>query len=321
MDSINNINKAYNLHNNTGINNTVTDIENNHLNKLSIIIVNYNAKNYLKKCLSSIFNFIPLEFIPGSFEVILVDNASQDDSVSMVKKNFPQVKIIVNSKNIGFAAANNIGIKNSLSEYIMLLNSDCEIYSNSVKSLVDFMDKNKDTGIAGPKILNSDGSVQLSCRRFPSLIDAAMHSLIGVFIPDNPFSKRYKLAEICRQEPLAVDWVSGSCMLIRRVALKDTGLMDEKYFMYVEDTDLCYQMWKKGWKVFYFPKSSVLHHVGKSSENKKINQINQSIMMQKSAAYFFLKNYKKTWKILLLPIIFLVLGLRILLTFIKNLLK
>jgi GT2 family glycosyltransferase len=285
--------------------------------KLSVIIVNYNGHDYLKKCLKSLEKFA----LPGSgysSETVVVDNASTDGSVEMTEKFFRSVKIIRNNSNKGFASAVNSGIESTFSEFILLLNSDCEVYGNSLRMLVDFMDGNSCAGVAGPKILNSDGSVQLSCRKFPALMDAAMHAIIGSVKPDNVFSRRYKLAEIPKEDTFMVDWVSGSCMMIRRDSLIDTGLMDEKYFMYVEDADLCWRMWKEGWKVYYFPESRILHHSGKSTKKGGIKSV---ITMQKSTAYFFRKNYRQTAKILLYPLLLVVLGMRILLTFIKNLLK
>jgi GT2 family glycosyltransferase len=298
--------------------NIINNAKDGTFKKLSIIIVNYNGRDYLKDCLNSLKKFPLPDLKEYDFDIVIIDNASTDGSVEMTEKFFPGMEVIKNSKNEGFAAANNIGIKKTFSEYILLLNSDCEVYRDSLLKLVDFMDKKKDAGVAGPKILNSDGSLQLSCRKFPSIIDAAMHSLIGGFKPDNPFSRRYQLADICKDETFVTDWVSGSCMIIRREALKSTGLMDEKYFMYVEDTDLCYQMWQKNWKVYYYPESIILHHWGKST---KKGSLSSSIMMQKSAAYFFRKNNRRSSKILLYPLILVVLGARILLNFVKNLLK
>jgi GT2 family glycosyltransferase len=290
----------------------------NRLFKLSIIIVSYNSLNFLKDCLDSINKNKP----SASFEITVVDNASSDGTVEAIRKDYPHLKLIENARNEGFAAANNMAIKSSSSEYILLINSDCRVYANSIDRLLKFADSSKDAGIAGPRIINSDGSVQLSCRKFPSFLDAGMHSILTNIAPDNPFSRRYKLADINRDEVSKVDWVSGSCMLIRRAALIDTGLMDEKYFMYVEDTDLCYQMWKKGWKVYYFPESEILHHIGGSTKNNALSgAVTSSIRMQKSVLYFFWKNYRKTLKVLLLPFLLMLLGIRIFLTFIKNLLK
>jgi len=284
--------------------------------RLSIIIVSYNSRQYLRDCLGSLVKYPPAA--EDKYEIIVVDNASSDGSALMVKENYPGVRLIENFQNLGFAAANNIAIRQCDSDYVLLINSDCEVYEKSVESLVLFMDANVNAGIAGPRIINSDGTLQLSCRRFPSFLDAGMHSILSGIAPDNPFSKRYKLADIKRDVPFEVDWVSGSCMIIRRKALDDTGLMDEKYFMYVEDIDLCYRMWKKNWKVFYEPHSGILHHVGKSTKDGRTAA---DIRMQKSVLYFFWKNYRKTFRIVFLPVIVVVLGVRILLTFIKNLLK
>lgn len=286
--------------------------------KLSIVIVSYNSLSFLRDCLDSIKNNEP----SASYQITVVDNASSDGTVQIIQKDYPYVRLIASDKNAGFAAANNRAIKSSNSDYILLINSDCQVYENSIDRLLDFVDERRDAGIAGPRIVNSDGSVQFSCRRFPSFFDAGMHSILTNIAPNNPFSRRYKLADINRDKISIVDWVSGSCMLIRRAALRETGLMDEKYFMYVEDTDLCFQMWKKGWKVFYFPGAEILHHIGGSTKNKALSgAVSSSIRMQKSVLYFFWKNYRKTLKVFLLPLLLLLLGIRIFLTFIKNLLK
>jgi len=196
-----------------------------------------------------------------------------------------------------------------------LLNSDCEVYEGSIDEMVSFAEKNSDAGIIGPMIINSDGSIQLSCRRFPSLIIAGLHTILSSFLPNNRFSRHYKMADREKGLPFEADWVSGSAMLVRRDALKDTGLLDEGYFMYVEDIDLCYQMHRKGWKVYYYPHARILHHIGGSTKG---SQVASCIIMQKSILYFYLKNYKKDPKILLIPILVIVLGIRIAVTFLKG---
>lgn len=282
--------------------------------KLSIIIVSFNSANLLAECLDSILEYPPEQ----DYRIIVVDNNSSDGSQELVRKKFPEVELIANSSNIGFAAANNRAIKSTESDFILLLNSDCQVYEHSLDELLGFIESENQAGIIGPKIINSDGSIQYSCRKFPSIIDAGLHSILVNIAPDNPFSRKYKLADISRDKPFEVDWVSGSCMLIRRKALADTGLMDEKYFMYVEDIDICFQMWKNNWIVFYYPYAEILHHIGGSTNTGKAAA---SVRMQKSIFYFFRKNYTKSWKVLLIPVILIVLGLRIFLTFIKNLFK
>lgn len=280
---------------------------------LVVSIVTHNSLNFLKECLYSI-----LENPPGvEYEIIVVDNASGDGTAEFVRKNYPEVTLISNSRNIGFAAANNKAIKKSNSKYLLLINSDCRVYEKSIDGLVDFMEKNPGAGIAGPKIVNSDGTIQLSCRRFPSIFNAAAHTILGDIFPHNPFSKKYKLAGIRRDNPLKVDWVSGSCMIIRKKALvEDTGVLDENYFMYVEDLDICYRMWQKNWEVYYYPQAKIMHHIAGSSDGGKIKS---SFRMQKSVFYFFWKNYRKDWRIILIPLLVPILGFRLFLTIIKSL--
>jgi len=278
---------------------------------LTVSIVSYNSLNFLRDCLDSI-----LENPPSlKYEIIVVDNASADGSCELVQKNFPQVKLLRNSKNTGFAAANNKAISKTNSKYILLINSDCKVYKNSLDNLVSFMEKNKKVGIAGPKIINSDGSVQLSCRKFPSIFNAAFHTILTNIVPNNPFSRKYKLADVNRDTPFEVDWVSGSAMIIRRKALEDTGPIDERYFMYVEDLDLCYRMWQKSWKVYYYPCASILHHIGGSSGN---SELKACFRMQRSVFYFFWKNHRKSWKIFLIPLLIIVLAFRVFITFFKQ---
>ncbi len=289
------------------------NLENNSLEEktLSVIIVSYNSISYLKSCLDSILAASP----ELDYEVIVVDNHSTDGSARLVEEKYPSVRLIKNERNEGFSKATNTAIKCSSFAYLLLLNSDCEVFGNSLEKMVDFASSGEKIAIVGPKILNSDGSLQLSCRKFPSFFTAAAHLIMSSVNPNNTFSNNYKMAKIDRSKPFAVDWVSGSCMLIKRKALADTGLLDENYFMYVEDTDLCYRMWQKGWQVYYFPYAQVMHHVGKSTND---GQTRACIRMQKSVLYYFLKYNKRSAKVLLTPFLLLVLGLKIVLTFLKK---
>jgi len=257
-----------------------------------------------------------------------VDNASTDSTAEHIRKNYPEIHLIANNQNRGFAAAVNQGIDASSSEYILLINADCEVYEGSIDKLIEYMDKTPNVGITGPRILNSDGTIQYSCRTFPSFKDAAVHTLLAHIYPNNPVTRKYKLMDISRDQPFKVDWVSGSCMMIRRKALEDTGTFDEKYFMYVEDIDFCYRMWQKGWEVHYMPYAEVLHHIAgssrkKTSRHKKSRraQIRASFRMQKSVFYFFWKNYRGTSRVLLMPFILLALGFRFLAAALKSLVK
>jgi len=278
--------------------------------KLLISIVSYNSLSYLIECLNSIQNHPP----SCTYRVVVVDNASTDRTAEVIRERFGWVKLIVNKKNRGFAAANNTAMACCDSQYVLLMNSDCQVYEGSIDSILDFMDKNENVAVTGPRIINSDGSIQLSCRKFPSMFAAAAHTLLTVIYPDNPFSRRYKMADVDRSRPFEVDWVSGSCMAIRRQALEETGLLDQRFFMYVEDLDLCYRMWKKGWKVYYYPYGKVLHHIGGSSEGESLRS---AFRMQKSVLLFYLKNYKNNWRIIFIPAMVVVLSFRILFTMAK----
>lgn len=291
--------------------------------ELAIIVVSYNSRYFLKKCIDSIIKYFP-EAYKSAAEVIIVDNNSDDGSQALIKDLCAQhsfISSIYNDKNRGFASANNQAIRSSAADFFFLLNSDTEVYKNSLKDVFDYIenyDCAEKIGITGPRIINSDGSVQNSCRKFPSLLSAAVHNVLSIFNPENKFSKEYKMADADKSKSFETDWVSGSAMLIEKTALATTGLFDEKYFMYVEDVDLCYRMWKAGYKVIYYPKIEILHHVGKSGNN---NPVKVQKLMQKSALRFFVKVNKKSLKILLLPFVLLILGLRIMLTWVKFLKK
>jgi GT2 family glycosyltransferase len=316
---------------------------------------------YLRDCIDSVYSFPP----DPAYDLIVVDNASTDGTNRFIADKHPGIILISNKKNAGFAAANNQAIKATDSKYILLINSDCEVYKDSIDKLIDYMDKNPRVAIAGPKIINSDGSVQYSCRRFPSFFSAAAHSVLVHIYPNNPVSRKYMMTDVSRDEPFSVDWISGACMMIRRSVLNDTGLLDENYFMYVEDIDICYRMWQNEWEVHYMPHSEILHHVGGSSRkpapkdgkgpnmhgietrqnrsndedygtgNKLAGEeiyaggnrtsrravIRASYRMQKSVFYFFWKNYKGSIKILLMPLLLMILGLRFLIAAIKSMVK
>ena len=255
-----------------------------------------------------------------------MDNSSTDGTPGHIRKKYPRIQLIANDKNRGFAAAANQGIDSSGSEYILLINADCQVYEHSIDRLMDYLDSDPRVAVAGPRILNSDGSLQYSCRTFPSFLEAAVHTLLAHIYPNNPVTRKYKLMDAGRDKPFRVDWVSGSCMMIRRPALKDTGNFDEKYFMYVEDIDLCYRMRQNDREVHYVPHAEVLHHIAGSSRKKKSREkksrsahIRASWRMQKSVFYFFRKNYRGTSRMLLIPFIIIALGIRFSIAGLKSL--
>ncbi len=254
--------------------------------KFSIVIVNYNVKNLLKKCLESIFKYEK----DTEFEVIEVDNNSEDHSQKMVKKNFTQVKLIENKRNLGFSAGCNQGIRESQGRYILLLNPDTELTTGGLKKMIDFMDSKPEVGICGAKMMDREGNLQFSCRSFPSYLTAisSSQSILNRIFPENFLSQKYLLKEKDHSQIQEVDWVSGSCLLTRREMLEKIGLLDERFYLYVEDVDLCYRAKKSGFSVFYFPQVVVIHHIGKSTQKKKINML---VEHHRSMYYFYRKHH------------------------------
>jgi GT2 family glycosyltransferase len=272
--------------------------------QLSIIIVNYNVENLLKKCLESIFKYEKdLEF-----EVIVVDNNSKDHSQEMLKSDFPQVKLIENKRNLGFSKACNQGIKESRGRYILLLNPDTELTPGGFKEMIEFMDSKPDVGICGPKMMDQQGNLQFSCRSFPSYLTAisSSQSILHKIFPENFLSQKYLLKDQNHSQIMEVDWVSGSSLLAKREMLEKIGLLDERFYMYVEDVDLCYRAKKSGFSVFYFPQVLVIHHIGRSTGKKKITM---QVEHHRSMYYFYRKHHKPN--VFLRGIVFLSIWMRL----------
>jgi GT2 family glycosyltransferase len=228
---------------------------------LSIIIVNWNTKEYLLPCLREIF-----ERGQGmSREVILVDNGSRDGSGDEVKKAFPSVHVIQNKENLGFAKAVNQGLKNSSGRYILLLNPDTQVKNAATERLVSFMDGYSDAAVAGAQLLNADGSKQNSIANFPSLASELLNKSLLRWL----FPKKFPGKGRNYSEPFEVDSVIGACMMVRREAMNQVGLLDEDYFLFLEETDWCYRMRKAGWKIYHVPQAEVYHSQGKSAEKER----------------------------------------------------
>jgi len=262
--------------------------------KLSIIIVSYNTKKLLQDCLGSFYKDLPTDY-----EVIVVDNASEDGSVSAVKKKFPQVKIIENKKNTGYATANNQGIKKAKGEYYLLLNSDTLSSIKSFKKLVEFLDQNPKIGIVSPKLLNADKSIQQNGGALPNLFNVFAWQF---FLDEIPllthFFNPYQLEDPeFYLKTRKTGWVSGASIMIRQSVVKKIGLLDEKIFMYAEDIDWCLRARTAGYEVWTLAESQIIH-IGQGS-GKKISAI---VGEYKGIKYLFSKhhpNYNLLVKIIL----------------------
>lgn len=230
---------------------------------LSIIIISWNVADLLKACLHSIYAS-PLE--GRTLEVIVVDSASTDDSVAMVRSQFPQVQLIPQSANLGFTRCNNIGLEIADGRYLFLLNPDTEIVGNAIATLVNYMDAHPTVGITGPHTLNSDGTTQSTRRRFPTLAVGFVESTwLQPFAPKS-LLEHYYATDIADTSITEVDWVQGSALLARREVYTQIGGLDEGYVMYSEEMDWCKRAKIAGWGVVYYGQADVIHHGGKSSE-------------------------------------------------------
>lgn len=258
------------------------------MKSIDVIIVNYNSTDYLLRCLRSIFDAarsIPLE-------VLVQDNDSRDN-VDRVSRLFPEVRLTKNDRNLGFARAINNALEESSSPYVLILNPDTIVLEDFFETVIDYLNSHDDVGIMGPKILDSDGAVQGSARLFPNLLTALFgrKSLLTKIFPDNPITRENILTG--RSDgvtPMEVDWVSGACMVIKRKAIEDVGAMDAHFFMYWEDADWCRRMWRRGWKVVYFPRPAVIHYVGVSSEKNVFRSV---VEFHRSIYRLFEKHAKK----------------------------
>lgn len=232
------------------------------MNGAAAIIINRNTREFLRDCLAS----TRAQEYEDGVSVWVVDNGSTDGSQQMVLQEFHGANLVWNDGNVGYARACNQGAAHTSEPYLLFMNSDTVLSLSTVREIVEYFEGNPGVGVVGPRILNSDGSLQFSCREFPSMGDAFQHAFIGLFSAENPGSSRYKKTEWEHAEEAEVDWVSGCFIAVRRDAFEAAGGFDEKYFMYVEDVDLCWSIRQSGWSVWYLPRGDVVHHIGMSSQ-------------------------------------------------------
>lgn len=230
---------------------------------LSVIIVNWNVRDLLAECLRSLFAHIASPAV----EVIVVDNDSHDGSVDLLKNEFPQVTLIENEDNIGFARANNQGIRRALGRYILLLNPDTIWMDDSLTRMVSFMDGHPEVGVAGPRLLNADRkSIQYwGARRLPLPLDTFIeYTKLDRLFPLNQLAGRYLMTDWDHADSREVECLSGACLLIRRETIEEVGLLDEGYPLYFEDTDWCHRVGLTGRQLYYFADAQLVH-IGRQS--------------------------------------------------------
>ncbi|WP_428515097.1 glycosyltransferase family 2 protein [Roseovarius sp.] len=232
---------------------------------LSIIIVNWNTREMLRNCLSSIY----VHSDGLALDVIVIDNASTDGSPELVAADFPQVRLIRNAENRGFAAANNQGFEIAKGEQVLLLNSDTIIHGNVLERSVDWLSAHPKVAAMGCRVLNTDGSVQKTCSRYPSLLNQILLTSGLSRLPWPRFLGRYQMADWNRDVEREVEVISGCYLLVRRAVIDQIGPLDESFFFFGEETDWCKRMREAGWLLVFAPIGEITHHGGGSV--KKLN--------------------------------------------------
>lgn len=227
-----------------------------------MIIVNYRKGELLYACLESVY----ATATGVSVEVIVVDNASGDGTEAVLPRRFPQVRLLASRENVGFARATNQGMALASGEFLLWLNPDTVVLDGALAGLVNFLRDHPDAGAVGPKMIGPDGSLQYSCRAFPSLSTALFtrYSLLRRLWPSNPISRRYLLSDWDHATVREVDWVSGACLMTSQAVIRRIGPLDEQFFLFNEDVDWCRRVKSAGWKVYYDPHAVVVHHIGAS---------------------------------------------------------
>lgn len=281
---------------------------------LAIIIVNYNTRDYLRRCLATVY----ASQGDFSFEVCVVDNASTDGSAAMVRAEFPQVRLIESPTNGGYARANNLGLRaygfrattadtQNLPDapapaspagagvpprFVLLLNPDTQLPPHALQAMLAFMEQHPEAGAAGPKLVLENGQLDHACRRSFPTPEASFYRLFGLgkLFPRHPRFGRYNLSYLDPDQTAEVDSVVGAFMLVRREAIQQVGLLDEAFFMYGEDLDWAYRMHQHGWKVFYYPAVTVLHVKRAASRHS----FKARYEFQRAMRTFYLKHYAAT---------------------------
>jgi len=267
---------------------------------VSAVVVNHEAGEALITCVASLR-------AEGVVEVTVVDNASSDRSTEALGDADDDVRLVQTGTNLGYGAAANRGIALSGSELVLVSNPDVAVHRGALAALVDVLEADPTLAIAGPLVLEADGTRYPSARRFPSLVDAAGHALLGDLAPDNRFTRRYRMGYGDVDTRTEVDWVSGACFLARRKALEELGGFDESYFMYAEDADLCWRARRAGWGVVYVPEAVVTHLQGVSTARRPYRML----AAHHRSVFRFAVRTEQGWRRLALPAMAVFLALRL----------
>jgi len=270
--------------------------------ELAVVVVNHNAGAYLEACLRSVY----ANAGGVDLDVVVVDNASTDGSARGAADVVPDAELIETGRNDGFAAGVNVGIRATTAPYVLVLNPDAEIWEGTLAGLVKLADERPRAGAIGPMIRNSDGTVYPSGRTVPSIGTAVGHAFLGAVWPDNRWSRSYRLADWDRSTEHEVDWISGAAFLLRRAALDEIGLLDERFFLYAEEVDLFKRLRDAGWSIVFTPELEVVHEQGVSTGRSR----RMHLIHSESVSAYFEKHHGTGWRRALVPIARIVLRMR-----------
>jgi N-acetylglucosaminyl-diphospho-decaprenol L-rhamnosyltransferase len=259
-----------------------------------VVIVNYESGPALLQCVED-------WKADGAVDVVVVDNGSEDGSVDRVRSRFPDLEVVVPGRNLGYGAAANRGVAATTTPLIVVSNPDLEVRPGTLAALAGALDGHPGRALVGPLIRTVSGDRYPSARHFPSLVDAGGHALLGIFAPDNRFTRSYQRNDLDHASgaPVEVDWVSGACFLVRRSAFEQVGGFDESYFMYAEDVDLCWRLRQSRWSAAYAPGAEVTHRQGVSTDHHPYRMI----LEHHRSLLRFAARSSRGWRRALLPFV------------------
>jgi N-acetylglucosaminyl-diphospho-decaprenol L-rhamnosyltransferase len=265
---------------------------------VAAVVVSYNVRDLLLRCLDSLR-------ADGLRRIVVVDNASADGTVDAVRSE-PDIDLVALERNLGFAGGANRGVARTDTPYVALVNPDEVVEPGCTATLVDALERDPGLAVVGPRITTPDGRTYPSARRFPDMIVAAGHAFLYLVWPSNPFSRRYRMADWDHAEAREVDWVATTHVVLRRSAWDDVGGFDEGYFMYMEDVDLCWRLRRAGWRVAYEPAATVMHEIGRSTDQTPYRMI----VAHHRSVWRYARRTSRGWRRALLPLVAVALVVR-----------
>lgn len=272
---------------------------------LSVSVVNTNNRDLLAQCLDSICRTIQRI----RYEIWVVDNCSTDGSVEMVRTRFPQVEIIENAERLGYSASHNRALQHCQGRYVLVFNEDMLVLSGALETMVAFMDAHPDAGMVGCRLLNADGSLQPSCRTFPSLWIQLFRSLyLDKLFPGNRWTGANYMSYWGHDTVREVDVIKGCCMLVRHEVLEQVGLMDERFFIYYEETDWCYRTKQHGWKIYFTPDAEIIHY---GEQTTRRQSARMTLIQRQSLLKYFRKHHGRAAAMIIRLLSIVETGLRV----------